>query len=165
MPKLYELTNEYNDLLKQVEENAGEVTPEMDVLLKTVGGEVNAKIENIAKLIKNLEGDKDAFTVESKRLSEKARTTGNHIDWLKFYIKGEMERACIAEVKGEVLKINVRPSPPSCVIVDEAKIPATFIHEEVVKSIDKKAIIANYKDGAPEVPGTMIAIGVTLTIK
>jgi hypothetical protein len=166
MPKLYELTDEYATLLSKVAELEGEVTPEMDQLLQVVGGEINVKIENIAKLVKNLEGDMDAFKNESGRLYDKAKSAKNHIDWLKGYMKSAMEKANISEVKGEVLKIAIRPSQPSVVVLDDRMIPTEFVRViPETKEPDKRAIIANYKAGGEQIPGTQIAIGLTLTIK
>ena len=168
MLKLYEITTEYDKLLGAIWDNNGEISDHIGASLDEVNDEFKTKVLNIAKMIKNLEGEQAAFKAEGQRLQKKASSIGNNIEWLKNYIKDGMERMQTNEVKGEILTIKTRPSPESCIILDDKIVPAEFtrIIPETVE-INKKACIAYYKESNKTkiVPGTEIGVGTTLTIR
>lgn len=165
MAKLYELAGEYQKLIGAITETEdGEVTPEMETALANVQGEFTAKAENIAKLIRNIESDEDALRAEAKRLSDRAKACANKSDWLKNYLKDNMRMMSIDKIKGEVLSLAIRPSPPSCKVVDDSKIPDVYIHTERV--VDKKAIIDSFKHGGSVPDGVeIITDNLTLIIR
>jgi len=166
MPKLYEITNEYARLMTMIAESEGEISEHEQAHLKELQGELNQKVENIAKLIKNTEADMDAFKSESKRLADKAKSLKNRTDWLKEYVKGEMARLKVRDVKGEVLTVRIRPSQPSCIILDEKAIPPAYFRIiPETREVNKKAIIEKYKEADEIVAGVEIARGETLTIR
>ena len=67
--KLYELDVSLR-VLEQVVDEGGEISPEMmDLSLNMLGSQVESKMENIAKLMRNWEGESDAIDAEIKRLS------------------------------------------------------------------------------------------------
>ena len=166
MPKLYEITSEYEKLMDTIFENDGVIDEHLGASLDVVKDEFNEKVLNVAKMIKNLEGEQAAFDNESQRLMGKARTIQNNISWLKDYIKNGMRRLKTNEVKGEILTIRIRPSPPSCLILNDKLVPSEFIRIiPETKEVNKKAVIQHYKDRAEIVPGTEISVGTTLTIK
>lgn len=166
MPKLYEITDQYARLMTFIAENDGEITEAEQVQLKELQGEINIKGENIAKLIKNLSADEVAFKEESKRLSARAKSLKNRIDWLKIYLKYEMLRMNVRDIKGEVLTVRIRPSQPSCIILDEKVIPPAYFRViPETREVDKKAIIESFKKEDKIIPGTEIARGETLTIR
>lgn len=166
MPKLYEITANYESIMAAIFENDGVVSDQLGATLDETKDEFNTKIDNIAKMIKNLEGEKTAFKDEGQRLMKKAGTIGNNIDWLKNYIKDGMKRMQTNEVKGEILTVKIRPSPPSCITLDVTAIPLQFIRViPETKEADKKKIIEHYKNEKKIVPGTDISVGTTLTIR
>ena len=166
MPKLYEITSQYAALMGLIAEKDGEIGEGEQIVLGELQDELNTKVENIAKLIKNLESDRDAFKNEADRLYNRARSTENRVKWLKDYVKNEMLRMNVRDVKGEILTVRIRPSQPSCIVLNEGAIPPQYwrvIPE--TREVDKKAIIDRYKTADEIVSGTEIARGETLTIK
>ena len=166
MLKLYEITAEYDKLLGAIWDNDGEISDHIGASLDEVNDEFKTKVLNIAKMIKNLEGEQAAFNAEGQRLAKKAGSISNNIDWLKNYIKDGMKRMQTNEVKGEILTIKTRPSPPSCIVLDIHTIPAFYTN--VVpehREANKKRIIQQYKENDEIVPGTEISVGTTLTIR
>lgn len=164
--KLYEITKEYDKLMAVIAENEGVVGEHLAASLAVVKEEFNEKAINIAKAIKNLEGEEKGFKEEGQRLQAKAKTLQGNIKWLKDYLKDEMSQMGINDVKGEVLTIRIRPSQPSCIVLDDKIIPADYMRViPETKEPDKKAIIAHYKEKKEIVPGTEISVGTTLTIR
>lgn len=166
MLKLYEITANYEKIMEAIQENDGVVSDHLGATLDETQDEFDTKIINIAKMIKNLEGEQAAFKAEGQRLQKKATSINNNIDWLKNYIKDGMRRLKTQEVKGEILTVKIRPSPPSCLTLDVNVIPPEFIRVvPEYKEANKKKIILHYKERDEIVPGTEISVGTTLTIR
>lgn len=166
MPKLYEITDSMNAIFKAIAENDGEITPELEADLKEVKIEIAEKGESIAKMIRNMEGDKVAFKVEAERLSKKGKTIDNKIKWLKDYLKAEMAKVNIRDIEGEIFTIRVRPGAYSCVITDEKAVPPAYCRTiPATQEVNKRAIIEAFKKEDKLVPGAEIARGETLTIR
>lgn len=174
MPKLYEITTEYDKLLNAIAEADGEISDHLGASLDEVQGEFDEKIINIAKMIKNLEGEQAAFKAEGQRLQKKATSIGNNTDWLKNYIKEGMRRLKTNEVKGKILTVKIRPSPPKCDVWDIDLVPAEFTDlVPASRKADKEAIVLHYKNLIEQtgitkeeiLPGVKISVGTTLTIR
>ena len=59
--RLYEITNELAFLHDQLEESGGELTESLEMRLDALGGELQAKGENIGKFIINVLASAEAF--------------------------------------------------------------------------------------------------------
>ena len=79
MVKLYELTDDF----KQVQQMIEEGHEGLEDTLESIELAIEDKLENIARLIKNIEGDIAAFKAEEKRLAERRRTLENEVKNLK----------------------------------------------------------------------------------
>lgn len=95
MNTLYELTNEYLQLLKMAED------PDVDeeTLKDTMGaidGEIEYKAGCYAKVMKILDGDIATLDAEIKRLTTRKQTIKNNVDRMKNALEMAM-RACIPE--------------------------------------------------------------------
>ncbi|MFR5747044.1 MAG: siphovirus Gp157 family protein, partial [Romboutsia timonensis] len=78
MMKLYELTQNYLNLQELLENP--EIPAEMiETALNEVGGQIEDKAENIAKLIKTLEADVSGFKAEEKRLADRRKSLENRV--------------------------------------------------------------------------------------
>lgn len=163
--KLYEITDELKACYDLIAMDDGEITPEIELLLRDAQIDFNSKVENVARMTVSMKAEVEAFKVESDRLAKKAKTIGNKIEWLKNYLKTEMTAAKIKKVEGDFLTVSIRPSNPSVIILDDKAIPEDFKHEVREWQIDKKAIIDHYKANGEIVAGTEIAVGETLTIR
>jgi hypothetical protein len=166
MLKLYEITANYSKIMEAIFENDGVVSDHLGATLDETQDEFNTKIDNIAKMVKNLESEQPAFKAEGQRLLNRAKAIQNNIDWLKNYIKEGMNRLGTKEVKGKILTVKIRPSPPSCIILDDKIVPPQFIRViSEIKEVNQKAVIEHYKKEGKIIPGTDISVGTTLTIR
>lgn len=166
MPKLYEITANYEKIMEAIDNNDGVVSDHLGATLDETQDEFDTKIINIAKMIKNMEGEQTAFEAEGQRLKDKAWAVGNNINWLKNYIKDGMKRMKTNEVKGKILTIKIRPSEPWCRMITPRLVPPGFFRNiPATQELDKKAVIKHYKEQKKTVPGTEIGFGTTLTIR
>lgn len=72
MPTLYDLANEYLEVLDLA--NDPEIPPDVVAdTLEAIGGDIETKAENTAKILKELESSAAAAKAEEKRLSERRK--------------------------------------------------------------------------------------------
>lgn len=134
--KLYEITDIYLNLES--------IDDEIDVsaALAEVDGELEDKLENIAKLIRNLEAEAKAYEDEEKRLKAQKQAAKNRIESLKRYVKGSLETIGKDKVEAGIFKWSLQYSRERVEITDETKIPDKYFAIEIkpLKSEIKKAI-------------------------
>lgn len=149
--KLYELTQNYAQLLEMAEEI------ESDALVDTLEALQDAiedKAENIAKLIKNLEADAKIIKEEEQRLAERRRAIEAKVDKLKMYLQEQLETAGIEKVKRPTITVAIQANPPSVDVIDEKAIPSDFLIPQAPK-VDKRSILERLKKGE-SVPGVAL---------
>lgn len=126
--------------------------------------ELVEKLENYAMVITNLQSSSDGKEAEAKRLLENAKSERNAIKRMKEDMQFAMINANQPKIKGEKFNFTVQKNPPSLKVLDDAVIPPQFISVEEVRNIDKKAILAELKNGA-EIKGVEIQQGESIRIR
>lgn len=143
--KLYELTQNYRNL-----ENLGEqegLTVEMiKEALGQVEEDINTKIENTCKVMKEIEADALGIDDEIKRLTVLKKQKENTAKKLKEYIEFEMNGIGLNKVEGKLFKISFRKSK-AVKILDETKIPKEFIKIKTTETISKTELSKALKNG------------------
>lgn len=143
--KLYELTQNYRNL-----ENLGEqegLTVEMiQEALGQVEEDINTKIENTCKVMKEIEADALGIDEEIKRLTVLKKQKENTAKKLKEYIEFEMNGIGLNKVEGKLFKISFRKSK-AVKILDETKIPKEFIKIKTTETILKTKLSKALKNG------------------
>ena len=76
MSKLYELAEEYNELLEMMEDDSVDMEVLRDTL-EGVEGEIEIKAENLAKIIKELDGTATMIETEINRLNAENVASGD----------------------------------------------------------------------------------------
>ncbi|MBV1816900.1 siphovirus Gp157 family protein [Clostridium cochlearium] len=161
MAKLYELTEQYSNLMELLDNP--EVPQEMlEESLNKINDELDVKLENIAKLIKSIEVDVKGFKEEEKRLANRRKSSENRITNLKEYVKGAMRAVGLKKIKGRVFTLGIQRNAPSVEITKEESIPEKYFILE--KKLVKKDILAALKEGK-EVPGATIKQTESLRIR
>ena len=164
--KLYELTQNYRNL-ESLLDNLGEqegLTVEMiHGALGQVEDDINTKIENTCKVIKEIEADSIGIDEEIKRLSALKKQKENAVKKLKEYVEFEMNGIGLTKVEGKLFKISFRKSKVVKVI-DETKIPKEFIKVKTTESISKTDLSKALKSGEI-IEGVELVENKTLQIK
>ncbi len=152
--KLYEISEEMLAILEDVDVETGEMTEEQVTALQRLEGKFEAKAENVAKYIRNIEGEAEVFRAEAERLARKARTRKNTSARLKLYLLDNMRVAGVTKIKGKVLSVAVQKSPASVSINDEGLVPREYWHQPA-PTIDKARVRDALKNGE-HVPGAVL---------
>lgn len=141
--KLYEITNEFLDLMNDdeiTEEEANKIGENLAIALQN-------KSTDIVGYYLNEKSDIEAIDTEIKRLQEMKKNKTNRLDRFKEYVKTNMERLDLKNIDTEYGKISIAKNPVSVEIIDEDKIPNEYKISEVVVKVDKKAIADDFKAG------------------
>lgn len=141
--KLYELTENYNQVLEMAEQLDAETLRDT---LDSIDEAIEIKIENTAKVVRSLEGNVDPIDNEIKRLTDKKSTLNNNIKGIKSYMQESMEQVGKEKVKGHLFNIGIQNNPQSVNVVDEKKIKMDYFVEQPSK-LDKKRLLADLKEG------------------
>jgi hypothetical protein len=108
MPTLYELADARDLLDRLIEEQDGELTPELEQALDDLGDTARGKIERVALYIKEREGDMLAIHEEEKRLQKRRHAVFNATQSLRTYLLRNMQRLAIEKVNGLLVSVAVR---------------------------------------------------------
>ena len=140
MSRLYEITGSIL-ALQELLENPLDDEQILKDTLEAVQGEYEAKIEGYCKVIRNIETDIEAFKVEAKRLTEKAKMLENNRDRLKKAMFDSMKATNTPKIKAGVFNVAIQKSGgklPVIVDVETAYLPKELV--KVVESPDLEAI-------------------------
>jgi FKBP-type peptidyl-prolyl cis-trans isomerase len=168
---LYQLTNEFMEIVSQLEEM--ELEPEtMQDTLDSLQAPIEEKVENIVKYTKSLEALAEAKKAEAKRLSESAASDLKKAEWFKNYMADNLQKAGISKLQAGVFALSFRKGSEVVQIVNEEEIPWTVkvngIEHEIVKHEPKynKTEIKKLLKLVDGIPGiTLVRNPDTLTIK
>lgn len=127
MANLYELVDEFKfvEQMYNSAENDEEMAEAERYLTEAEAG-LSEKVENIARLIKNFESERDVFKKEATRLLDKAESFDNKVSNLKRYLQDNLEVAGIDKVKGELFTVSLQNNAMSLDINSIDQIPNEF---------------------------------------
>lgn len=162
MATIYQLTDDILFIQKMIEEGVPEEAF-VEALAKS-DGELTAKLEGYAMVIKNIESDIAGIKSEETRLADRRKSMESAIKRMKDNMQYSMVATGQLKVKGEKFNFTVQKNPPALKVLDENLIPQNFIEVQEVKIIDKKAILAKLK-AEEVVPGVEISQGESLRIR
>lgn len=162
---LYELSTNYLQALDFLTD------PEMDLpveavndTLEALGGELEDKAINVAKFFRNMEAAADAIKTAEANMAKRRKALENRVQWLKNYIKDNMEICGISDIECPHFKLSIQKNPAAVNILDEDAIPEQFKEQVISWKIDKTAI-KNAINSGSVVPGTELINGTRLTVK
>jgi hypothetical protein len=123
-----------------------ELTPELEQALVINQDQLQAKANNYAKVIVNIQSDADAIDVEIKRLKAMKESKERAITRLKEAVKNAMLVSSIEKIESPLFKLSIRKS--EAVEVDMLEgLPSEFINIKNVVTPDKIAIKEAIKRG------------------
>lgn len=157
--KLYELTADFQTIQSMIEEGQ----EGLEDTLESIELAIEDKLENIGKVIRNLESEANAFKEEEKRLADKRRSLENEVKNLKQYAEMQLKATGERKVKAGLFTFAIQKNPPSVVINDEKLIPERF-YVPVEPKLDKASLKEMLKEGA-EIPGAELVQGEGLRIR
>lgn len=151
--KLYEISNEYEQILESCISEDGEIS---DIALFEGSLEkFNEKAINVASYFNNLEVEADAIREAERKMAYRRQSIEKRVKFLKDYLLSNMLRCDIKQISCPYFNIKLAKNPPSVRFYNEKLIPDIFINVETVEKIDKTAIKKAIQAGA-EVPGAKL---------
>ena len=147
MATIYELTDEYVELLNMLEDP--DIDP--DVLADTMeglSGEIEVKADGYAKVIAELNAAIAGLKAEIERLTNRKTTMENNVKYLKSTLQFAMETTGKTKFKTELFSFGIQKNPAS-VVIDEPyleNIPDKYLIPQDPK-IDKVKIKEDLKAG------------------
>lgn len=159
MSTLYSIQGKYQQLLNLAEQLDPELLKDT---LESIDDELETKAENVAFVIKELEGQSLVLETETKRLAERKNTINNNVKRLKQSLFDAMITAKKQKIKTNLFTLDIRKNPPSVIVEDESKLLNYLIEQP--KKIDKTKLGDDLKKGI-EVPGAVLVQTERLQIK
>ena len=162
-PTLYSINEEYLQLLAQIEENEGELTPELEEALAINEEQHEAKLEAYGNIIANYLAEAEACKAESERLRVKADRAKKAAERLKETIRYFLTVTDRKKAAGGLWTFALRESD-AVLITDEAAIPDEWWRVKTTREVNKADIKAAIKSGT-DIPGVELTKNTSLTIK
>ena len=143
MIKLYEITDQYASLAG-FEIDTDEDMAAFSQLAKELDATFEDKAENICKLIRNFEGEAEAFKAEKARLAKRQAALEGKAEALKSYLEYNMKQIAETGEKRQAgqFTLVLQKNPESVRVEDESLIPRQFMKETPDISAIKTALKA-----------------------
>ena len=153
MASLYELSAGYATLVDAYDTaETDEERENILAILADAEGDIEAKAENYAKLIRMKEEEAKAFKSEVDRLTARKRAAENLVARLKSALLDSMKLTGKGEIKTSIGKWRVQMNPVSCEVVNIDKVPMEY-HIKQEDKVDKKSLIDHYKQTGELIDG------------
>lgn len=148
MAKLYEIKNEFNELLLMADEQG----LSLDDIKDTIDGiefEFEEKADSTAKMIRTLIADADAVKAEKDRLADREKALRNSADNLKKYLETMMLEVDKKKFKTKLFSFNIQKNASSVKVEVEELLPKKYLIPQPDK-VDKKQLLKDLKAGVIE---------------
>lgn len=161
--KLYELSEMYQNIWDLVGDDEVDLDS-LEKALKSVEDNIEAKAENITKLIKGIDNDAAGIKAEETRLAARRKTLENKQANMKRYLESQLKEMGLDKVKTPLFTIAIQNNNPSVEITNEDIIPERFKNTVTITSIVKKDLLDALKAGEV-IEGATIKQGQSLRIR
>lgn len=141
--QLYELTEIYLNL-KDMDIEEGD----LNAALENIDDEIETKADNIAKVLRDFDGDIEALKSEEERLAKKRKAIENRQKQLKEYLQNAMLVLDKRKFKTDLFSFNIQRNAPSLRILDESKIPEDYY--KIERKLNKNDLKEAVKNGLYE---------------
>ena len=159
MKNLFNIDAELYEVYNEIENNGGEMSPELEAALEITEAERMTKGEGYVYVIKQLKSQADLLKSEAKRLLEIAKQYENSADKLA----DRLLQSVIShgQIKTAFVTISTRKSK-SVSITDESLLKAEYLR---IKTEPNKTAIKEALESGQEVQGALIVENYSLNIK
>lgn len=142
MQTLYELTEQYRELLELAEENDSSAFQDT---LESLEDAIEDKAEKMAYVMQEIDGDIKLLGDEIKRLQGRKKSLESNLKRMKDYLLDELEKLDKPKVKTARFTIYTQNNPESIEIENEELIPDRY---KIPKyTIDRKGIKESLRNG------------------
>lgn len=118
---------------------------DLNAALENIDDEIETKADNIAKVLRDFDGDIEALKAEEERLAKKRKAIENRQKQLKEYLQNSMLVLDKRKFKTDLFSFNIQKNAPSLKILDESKIPEDYY--KIEKKLNKNDLKEAVKKG------------------
>lgn len=118
---------------------------DLNAALENIDDEIETKADNIAKVLRDFDGDIEALKSEEERLAKKRKAIENRQKQLKEYLQNAMLVLDKRKFKTDLFSFNIQKNAPSLKILDESKIPEDYY--KIEKKLNKNDLKEAVKSG------------------
>ena len=122
------------------------------------------KVEACGAAMRDLDARAKIAEEEAKRLYDRASRLHKHREWLKEYVRVNMEAVGRQKVEGDLFTVRVQATAPRVDIAADAVLPDEYMVVKESRSPDKAKIKDALASGV-EVPGATLVKGTTVVIR
>ena len=162
-PSLYTVSGDLLALLGEIEQNEGELTPELEQKLAITEEQFAVKATDYGLAILNLEAMAKAAKEEKQRLANLEKFYTNVAGRLRSALCGAMDVLDHPKVESPSVRLFLRRTTAT-EVDDITKLPGEFVTTKIEDVPDKTAIKKAIQEGR-EVPGAHLVENVSLQIK
>ena len=159
MSSLYDLTQDFKQVQSLIDEGGEGLQDTLD----SINLAIEDKLENIGKVIRNLDGEMEMLKNEETRLADKRKALEANKNRLRMYVEDQLAITGKDKAKAGLFTFAMQNNAPSLKVVDENKIPKDYFIPSDPK-LDKTAIKNAIKDG-DDIPGAELVRGRSLRIR
>jgi Gp157 protein len=160
--KLYEIAKEYEQIINELYDDEGNENPQALAKLEANEIAMEKKAIAIASWIKNMIAEKEAIAEAKRNMYERERSLSKRIDNWKQYIKENMERRGISEIKCPYFILKIKKNPQSVDDYNFDEIPNEY--KKVSVELDKAKLRLEMMNGVI-IPGARLKQDTGLQIK
>ncbi|EJW14841.1 siphovirus Gp157 family protein [Paenibacillus alvei] len=153
--RLYDLTEQYRDLLEMAQEGGEGV--DYAAMLEGMEGAISDKLDGYCKVIRTLEAEAEAVANESTRLAQRKTSLENEAKRMKDAIKVNMMRIGMDKHKSPMFTVSVTKPRERVEVLNIKAVPLEF-KTKPEPTVNKKAIMDAWKAGK-KVRGVTIVQG------
>lgn len=149
---LYDLSKEGLEIFDMLEDNLGELTPELEARLDKLMLEGPQRLEAAAMVVRSLEANATACEAEAQRLRERAKAFDAQVGRLKARMTVCLDSAFNGKVKTPLFTIYTQKSADRVVAELVPGVTAEMLHKErpdlvrVKMELDREKCVAEFKD-------------------
>lgn len=118
---------------------------DLNSALENIDDEIETKADNIAKVLRDFDGDIEALKSEEERLAKKRKAIENRQKQLKKYLQNAMIVLDKRKFKTDLFSFNLQKDAPSLKILDESKIPEDYY--KIERKLNKNDLKEAVKNG------------------
>jgi hypothetical protein len=143
---IFKIQAEYQQIVTELIENGGELTPELELALQITKDNFHSKSESYGYCIREINYNKEIIEKEIERLQKLNRSCNKTIDRLKDNIELAMNTFEVDKIETPLIKISFRKSE-SVEVEDVNALPNEFKVIKVTEAADKFKIKDAIKAG------------------
>jgi hypothetical protein len=160
---MYQISKDHDILMQIVEDNEGEVTPEIEQALALTFENFTEKAASYACIVKHYEDHATVVEKEIDRLKKILEQAKKRKELFKQNLENAMKVFQVEKIDTPLLKLSFRKSE-AVEILDEDQVPQEFKDVKITESVSKTKIKDAIKEGKV-IPGAQLVTKQNLQIK